>query len=143
MRNCLKYILLFWVLIFSTSFAVAQIAIPVGVSNLVTSCGTNNFSASVTPASGATGVEWFSDYLCTTSLGSNGTYNGTAATSTMIYAKSTNGGSYSADPKQVYVFKPQIPTTIFPLIFVLTFLNNSIYLCNCLLLTLSVAAGKA
>jgi gliding motility-associated-like protein len=85
----------------------AQISIPTGPSNVIVPYGTNNYTATVTTGNGGTGVEWFSDYLCTNSIGTNATYNGATANSTMIYAKSTNGGAYSNDPKQVYIFKPQ------------------------------------
>ncbi len=91
----------------------AQIAIPTAASHVVVPCGTNNYTATATTGAGGTGVEWFSDYLCTASLGTNANYNGATATSTMIYCKSTNGAASSDDPKQVYIFKPQIPTASF------------------------------
>ena len=109
----MKKVFLLYCLLVITAGVSAQITIPTGVSNVVVPCGTNNYAATVVTGTGGTGVEWFSDYLCTTSLGTNGTYNGATATSTMIFAKSTNGAASSADPKQVYIFKPQIPTASF------------------------------
>ena len=108
----MKYLLLLF-LVGSTFVSNAQIAIPTGNGNVVVPCVANNYSATLAAGAGGTGVEWFSDYLCTTSLGVNTTYNGVAATSTMIYAKSTNGAASSVDPKQVYIFKPQNPTASF------------------------------
>jgi len=106
--------ILFVCLLLAISASIsAQIDIPTGVSNVVVPCGTNNYAATMATGTGGTGVEWFSDYLCTNSLGTNGTYNGVTATSTMIYAKSTNGAASSNDPKQVYIFKPQLPTASF------------------------------
>ena len=82
---------------------------PNTTSSIIIPCGTNTYSATGTPGNGGTDIEWFSDYLGTTSIGIGTTYNGTSSTSSMLYAKSKNGGTYSADPAQIFIFKPQAP----------------------------------
>ena len=100
-------------LLILSSIVRAQIAIPAVTRSVVIPCGTNNYSITGAPGIGGTDIEWFTDYLSTASVGTGTTYNGATATSTMLYVKSKNGAAYSADPSQIFIFKPQAPTATF------------------------------
>ena len=108
-----KYIGFFYLLIslFTTNISFSQGLNPPIVNSVTIPCNDSVFTLNATPGSGGNSVYWYSDYLCATLLDSGLVYNGKTQVSTMLYAKSydTVLKAKSADPTQVFIFKPELP----------------------------------